>query len=151
MFVTGKLAERQLKRILKAMKPEFSYKINQIGVNVAALMSENILMRRVVKDDEIDKIIVPGKFRGDLKKLSRFFNVPVKRGPDDLRHLPDYFGLDGYEENLTEYDCLIFAEIVDATILSTSQIIERANQYKKDGANIIDLGCMPDTNFKHHF
>ena len=149
MFVTGKLAERQLKRILKAMKPEFSYKINQIGVNVAALMSENILMRRVTKDDEIDKIIVPGKFRGDLEKLSRFFNVPVKRGPDDLRHLPDYFGLDGYEENLTEYDCLIFAEIVDATILSTSQIIERANQYKKDGANIIDLGCMPDTNFKH--
>jgi dihydropteroate synthase-like protein len=149
MFITGKLAERQLRRILKAMKPEFSYKINQIGVNVAALMSENILMRRVTKDDEIDRIIVPGKFRGDLEKLSRFFKVPVKRGPDDLRHLPDYFGLDGQEENLTEYDCLIFAEIVDATILSTSQIIERANQYKKDGANIIDLGCMPDTNFTH--
>jgi len=149
MFITGKLAERQLRRILKAMKPEFSYKINQIGVNVAALMSENILMRRIIKDDEIDKIIVPGKFRGDLEKLSRFFKVPVERGPDDLKHLPDYFGLDGYEENLTEYDCLIFSEIVDATILSTSQILERANQYRKDGANIIDLGCMPDTNFSH--
>ena len=41
LFLTGKLAERQLKRILNSMKPEFKYKINQIGVNVAALMSKN--------------------------------------------------------------------------------------------------------------
>ena len=73
LFLTGKLAERQLKRILKIMKPEFSYKISQVGVSVAALMSENIIMRRVSKDKEIDKIIVPGKFRGDLEKLSKFF------------------------------------------------------------------------------
>ena len=38
LFVTGKLAERQLKRILNVMKPEFSYKISQIGVSVAALI-----------------------------------------------------------------------------------------------------------------
>ena len=43
LFITGKLAERQLKRILKSMKPDFGFKINQIGVNVAALMSENII------------------------------------------------------------------------------------------------------------
>ena len=30
LFLTGKLAERQLKRILSLMKPEFSYRINQI-------------------------------------------------------------------------------------------------------------------------
>ena len=47
LFLTGKLAERQLRRILSSMKPEFSYKISQIGVNVAALMSENIIIRRV--------------------------------------------------------------------------------------------------------
>ena len=58
LFLTGKLAERQLSRILKAMKPEFSYKINQIGVSVAALMSENIIMRRVKVDSKIDKIII---------------------------------------------------------------------------------------------
>ena len=89
MFVTGKLAERQLRRILQAMKPEFSYKINQIGVSVAALMSENILMRRITKDKEISKIIVPGKFRGNLDKLSNYFDVPVERGPEDLRYLPE--------------------------------------------------------------
>ena len=41
------------------MKPDFSFKINQIGVNVAALMSENIIMRRLNKPKDIDKIIVP--------------------------------------------------------------------------------------------
>ena len=102
LFVTGKLAERQLQRILNAMKPEFSYKINQIGVSVAALMSENILMRRVEKDKGIDKIIVPGRFRGDLEKLSRFFKVPVLRGPDDIRNLPDYFGMDKKKEEILE-------------------------------------------------
>ena len=70
LFLTGKLAERQLKRILSLMKPEFSYRINQIGVNVAALMSENIIMRRLQKEQDVDRIIIPGKFRGNLKKLA---------------------------------------------------------------------------------
>ena len=149
LFLTGKLAERQLKRILKIMKPEFSYKISQVGVSVAALMSENIIMRRVSKDKEIDKIIVPGKFRGDLEKLSKFFNVPVERGPDDISHLPDYFGLDSSKIELDEYECDIFAEIVDAAVLDVNEIIKVAKKYVSMGANVIDLGCMPDTDFKH--
>jgi len=149
LFLTGKLAERQLKRILKIMKPEFSYKISQVGVSVAALMSENIIMRRVSKDKEIDKIIVPGKFRGDLEKLSKFFDVPVERGPDDISHLPDYFGLDSSKIELDEYECDIFAEIVDAAVLDVNEIIQVAKKYVSMGANVIDLGCMPDTNFKH--
>ena len=149
LFLTGKLAERQLKRILKSMKPEFSYKINQVGVSVAALMSENIIMRRVSKDNEVDKIIVPGKFRVDLNKLSNFFKVPVERGPDDISHLPDYFGLDSTNVELNDYECQIFAEIVDAAILKVDQIIKIAENYISMGANVIDLGCMPDTKFSH--
>ena len=149
LFLTGKLAERQLSNILESMKPEFTYKINQIGVSVAALMSENIIMRRVAKEEGYDKIIVPGKFRGDLEKLSNYFGLPVERGPDDLTNLPDYFGMVGQEQQLEESDCLIFSEIVDATLLTVDQIISRAMQYKKDGADVIDLGCMPDTRFKH--
>tara|TARA_B100000886_G_C20414664_1_gene488709 strand:- start:207 stop:1586 length:1380 start_codon:yes stop_codon:yes gene_type:complete len=149
LFLTGKLAERQLSRILDSMKPEFNYKINQIGVSVAALMSENIIMRRVTKEKGYDKIIVPGKFRGDLQKLSNFFDIPVERGPDDLTNLPDYFGLEYQEQSLKDNDCMIFSEIVDATILSVDQILTRAFEYKKDGADVIDLGCMPDTKFNH--
>ena len=149
LFLTGKLAERQLKRILSLMKPEFSYRINQIGVNVAALMSENIIMRRLQKEQDVDRIIIPGKFRGNLKKLTRYFNIPVERGPDDISHLPDYFGLKKPEEKLEEYDCEIFAEIVDAADISTQKILKLAKNYADQGANVIDLGCMPDTSFEH--
>ena len=124
LFITGKLAERQLERILSSMKPEFSYKINQIGVSVAALMSESIIMRRLSKKHDFDRIIVPGKFRGDLDKLSNFFKVPVERGPDDVSNIPDYFGMKMVEDKLSEYECEIFAEIVDAAILSPSEILE---------------------------
>ena len=149
LFLTGKLAERQLVRILNSMKPEFSYKINQIGVSVAALMSENIIMRRLPKEQDVDRIIVPGKFRGDLKKLNKYFNIPVERGPDDLSHLPDYFGMKESDVKLTEYECDIFAEIVDATTLSIRQILSISKSYISQGANVIDLGCMPDTEFSH--
>ncbi len=149
LFLTGKLAERQLRRILTSMKPEFSYKINQIGVNVAALMSENIIMRRLDKEQKADRIIVPGKFRGDLKKLTRYFNIPVERGPDDISHLPDYFGIKKPDEDLLEYECEIFAEIVDAADISVRKILKIAKDYINQGANVIDLGCMPDTKFDH--
>ena len=149
LFITGKLAERQLKRILKSMKPDFGFKINQIGVNVAALMSENIIMRRLNKPKDIDKIIVPGKFRGNLKKLSKYFDIPVERGPDDLTDLPDYFGMKSAENELTEYECDIFAEIVDAALLPPRKILKIAKDYISQGANVIDLGCMPDTKFEH--
>lgn len=149
LFITGKLAERQLKRILDSMKPEFSYQINQVGVNVAALMSESILMRRIPEDQKFDRIIVPGKFRGNLKRLSNFFKIPVERGPDDISDLPDYFGVEKPDSQLEKYDCEIFAEIVDAAILAPTEIQKIAKSYKKDGANVIDLGCMPDTKFDH--
>ena len=149
LFITGRLAERQLKRILDSMKPEFSYQINQVGVNVAALMSESILMRRLSENQNFDRIIVPGKFRGDLKRLSNYFKIPVQRGPDDISDLPDYFGIQKPDNQLKDYDCEIFAEIVDAAIIPTEEIKKIAESYKKDGANVIDLGCMPDTDFIH--
>ena len=149
LFLTGKLAKRQLERILNSMKPEFSYQINQIGVNVAALMSESIIMRRLSKNQSFDRIIVPGKFRRNLKKLSSFFNIPVERGRDDVSNIPDYFGMKIVEDSLEDYDCEIFAEIVDAAILSIPQIVKISKKYIRDGANVIDLGCMTDTEFNH--
>ena len=56
--------------------------------------------------------------------MSNFFNVPVERGPDDVSNIPDYFGMKMVEDKLEDYDCEIFAEIVDAAILSVPQIIK---------------------------
>ena len=71
-------------------------------------------MRRLKKPKDIDKIIVPGKFKGNINKLTKYFDIPVERGPEDLTDLPDYFGLKSAEKDLTDYECDIFAEIVDA-------------------------------------
>ena len=57
--------------------------------------------------------------------------------------MPDYFGIKKPDDELVDYDCKIFAEIVDAAVLSPQEIKKIANTYKKDGANVIDLGCMP--------
>lgn len=43
----------------------------------------------------------------------------------------------------------IFGEIVDAPNMTVPQIIQRAERYRTDGANVIDLGCLPNTPFGH--
>jgi dihydropteroate synthase-like protein len=43
----------------------------------------------------------------------------------------------------------IFAEIVDAPTLTIDAIIERAASMRAAGADVIDLGCLPDTPFPH--
>ena len=39
LFLTGKLAEKQLRSILEKMHPEFTYTVHQLGLKVAALMT----------------------------------------------------------------------------------------------------------------
>ena len=33
--------------------------------------------------------------------------------------------------------------------MTVAHIVKKALKYKKEGANVIDLGCLPDTEFKH--
>ena len=49
--------------------------------------------------------------RGDLDDLSRHYGVPVLRGPDELKDLPQFFGRNGTAPDLSRHDVLIFAEI----------------------------------------
>jgi dihydropteroate synthase-like protein len=43
----------------------------------------------------------------------------------------------------------IFAEIVDAPNMSVTEILDQARAYARAGADIIDLGCLPETPFAH--
>jgi dihydropteroate synthase-like protein len=43
----------------------------------------------------------------------------------------------------------IFAEIVDASALAVDAILARALALRQAGADIIDIGCLPDTPFPH--
>jgi dihydropteroate synthase-like protein len=73
----------------------------------------------------------------------------VQRGPVDLKDLPQFFGRDGGVRDLSGYDMQIFAEIVDAPHISVDQILKRAEEHRRDGADVIDIGCLPSTPFPH--
>lgn len=150
LFLTGKLAQKRLQRILEEMAPaEFTYEIRNIGVSVAALMTAQMLTRRLTDLNGVNRIIVPGLCRGDLSVTSEALGVECLRGPIDLKDLPVFFGRDCKPIDLSQYDVEIFAEIVDAPMVSIENILERAEKYRRDGANVIDVGCLPDTPFPH--
>ncbi|GIX29293.1 MAG: dihydropteroate synthase [Burkholderiales bacterium] len=150
LFLTGKLAEKSLHKVLEGMQPApFIFEVVQIGINVAGLMTADLIRRRLPKPVKADWIMVPGRCRGDLEALSRHYGVPVKRGPDELKDIPRYFGAKGLQPDLDRYDILVFAEIVDAPLLPISALLARADRYRRDGADVIDLGCLPETPFPH--
>jgi len=73
----------------------------------------------------------------------------VQRGPEELKDLPQFFNREARAIDLSEYEVAIFAEIVDAPRLTVEQIVERARALRADGADVIDLGCLPATPFEH--
>ena len=149
LFLTGHLARARLEAVLEAMSGSFDWKVLDIGVKVAALMTEDIIMRRLPKPVAADKVMLPGRCRADLDRLGERFGVPFLRGPDELKDIPLYFGRARKAADMTKYDIQIFAEIVDASALPVDAIVNRARDYTERGANVIDLGCLPDTPFPH--
>ena len=53
------------------------------------------------------------------------------------------------QHDLSRYKVKIFAEIVDAPHVSIEEVVKRAQYYKKNGADVIDIGCLPSTDFPH--
>ena len=150
LFLTGRLAQGRLERVLTGMAPtEFDWSILNVGVKVAALMTEPILMRRLPRPLEADRVVVPGRCRADLARLTQEFDRPFERGPDELKDLPEFFGKAGAPVDLSRHSLRIFAEIVDASQISLEAILARAETLRAEGADVIDLGCLPDTPFPH--
>jgi dihydropteroate synthase-like protein len=149
LFLTGHLAQARLEAVLAGMDGAFDWKVLDIGVKVAALMTEEIIMRRLPNPVEADQVMLPGRCRADLERLSSRFGVPFLRGPDELKDIPTYFGRARKASDMTKYDIQIFAEIVDASALSVDSILKRASDYIQKGANVIDLGGLPDTPFPY--
>ncbi|MGZ8143043.1 MAG: DUF6513 domain-containing protein [Methylosarcina sp.] len=149
LFLTGKLAEKQLHTILEKMQPDFTYTVHQIGIKVAALMTADMIRRRLTDTFGAERIVIPGRCRGDLDTLSIDLGIPVERGPEELKDLPMYFGKSAHHYDLSRYKVKIFAEITDAPNISVEEAVKRAYYYKNSGADIIDIGCLPSTPFPH--
>lgn len=150
LFLTGRLAQENLKKILAELRPlPFGYEVRDLGLQVAGLMTADMIQRRLPAPLDADRVVVPGRCRGDLEALSRHYGIPFERGPDELKDLPQHLGRKGKPVDLSRYDTLIFAEIVEASGMSVDAILARAERYRRDGADVIDIGCLPNTAFPH--
>ncbi len=148
LFLTGRLAQPQLEKVLGSIEDApFTWEVREIGLQVAALMTAEMIRRRVAAPVQANRIVVPGRCRGDLDALTAHYGIPVQRGPEELKDLPRFFDRAARPVDLSEYELAIFAEIVDAPRLSVEQIVARGRALKRDGADVIDLGGLPETPF----
>ena len=146
LFVTGRLAEPSLREVVAgiAEKLGFRYDIAVPGIQVAALLHTNLLLKRLTIPDHISRVILPGWCQGDLAELERHFGKPFERGPRDLYDLPEYFGLSQRRPaDLSRYSVQILAEINHATRMPLPEIVREANALAASGANMIDVGGVP--------
>ena len=150
LFLTGHLAAARLEKVIAGIRDlGFEWSVTDVGVKVAALMTEAIIARRLPRPVDANRVMVPGRCRADLARLTAEFGVPFERGPDELNDLPAFFGKRGRGVDLSRHDMRIFAEIVDASALGVDTILVRAASMRAAGADVIDLGCLPDTPFPH--
>lgn len=145
-FVTGKLAEFALREVLVECSAEFKfeYTLQVLPISVAALMTTEWVGKHLQIPTGTTKVILPGYCRGATEVLTQKFSLPFEVGPKDLRRLPEYFG--GKRRiNVVEgeFDIQIVAEINHAPRFSLEQLESKCFELKRDGADLIDLGCNP--------
>ncbi len=151
LFVTGRLAEFALRKMLNDLSPRagFTAQVAVLPITVAALMTPKWVARHLDVPDGIDRVILPGYCAGDLAPIvERARGIPVEPGPQDLRDLPRHFGRSG-ESNIPygQYDIEILAEINHAPRLEREDLLRQADQFHSQGADVIDLGCIPGTTW----
>jgi dihydropteroate synthase len=149
-FVTGRLAEPSLRAVVAdlAAKVGFAYSIDALPISVAALMTPKWILRHWRVPPEATQVMITGYCDGDLAELSAAAGVPVVRGPRDLRQLPEHFGRKStLAEDYGRYDIEILAEINFAPRLALADILTMADAYRRDGAEVIDVGCDPGTTW----
>ena len=152
-FVTGRLAEASLRRVLADLAPQvgFDYTVDVLNITVAALMSPAWIAPRVARVESAAKVLVPGYCDGDLDPIARAVGKPVERGPKDLRDLPRFFkrhDLPAADE-YGPYDIEIVAEINHAPKFEPGALVDEAQRLAADGADVVDLGCLPGARWEN--
>jgi dihydropteroate synthase-like protein len=146
LFITGKLAEPALRRVLEELRPKVSFEpvVSVMPITVAALLTTNWIARHLPMPEGISRIVLPGYTRGELSELAEPTGLPVQLGPKDLRDLPEFFGKSqATRPELLNHDIEIVAEINHAPKRSLQNILTLARHYQQSGADVIDVGCDP--------
>jgi len=147
LFVTGRLAEPALRRVLEEMRPPFAADVAVLKITVAALMTTPWIARFLEVPAGTDLVLLPGLVEGETGVLSERHGVRVEKGPKDLREIPRYFGQAAAAADYGPYDIEILAEINNAAKLSREQIRAAADYFQASGADVIDVGCTPAVAF----
>ncbi|MFL5459618.1 MAG: DUF6513 domain-containing protein [Gemmatimonadales bacterium] len=147
LFVTGTLAEPALRRVLADMAPAFEPVVAVLKITVAALMTTPWIARHLEVPPETDLVLIPGLCEGDTTVLEERINVPVQKGPKDLREIPRYFGQGQTALEYGAYSIEILAEINNAPRLTPEQLHVAAEYFRASGADLIDVGCTPGLAF----
>jgi len=147
LFVTGRLAEPALRRVLAEMMPPFDYDVAPLGITVAALMTAPWIARTLERHEGTDLVLIPGLCEGDTQVIAEKIGIPVEKGPKDLREIPQHFGRAELAHDYGGWDIEIIAEINNAPRLTRQEIRQAAEQFRASGADIIDIGCTPGMSF----
>ncbi len=147
LFVTGRLAEPALRRVLAEMAPSFACDVAVLKITVAALMTTQWIARSLQVGDEVDLVLIPGLCEGDPQVIAEKLGVPVEKGPKDLREIPIYFGRAAAARTYGAWDIEILAEVNDAPRLTREAIRAEAAYFRSCGADIVDIGCTPGVPF----
>lgn len=147
LFVTGKLAEPALRHTLEAMAPPFAWEVAVLRITVAALMTTPWIAKHLAVPAGTELVVIPGLCEGDVAAVESATGVPVRKGPKDLRELPEFFGGQALRADYGAYDIEIIAEINNAPRLTLDAVLAEAERYRASGADIIDVGCTPGLAF----
>ena len=147
LFVTGKLAEPALRRVLSEAQLPFDAEVAVMRITVAALMTTEWLARFLEVPAGIDLVMIPGLCEGDVADVRHKTGVEVQKGPKDLREIPQHFGRAEAARDYGAWDIEILAEVNNAPRLTPEQIRVAAEYYRTSGADVIDIGCTPGLEF----
>ena len=147
LFVTGKLAEPALRRLLRDAALPFDHDVAVLRITVAALMTTDWIARHLDEAGGADLVLIPGLCEGGTEVIADRVGAQVAKGPKDLREIPQYFGRAAAAREYGAWDIEILAEINNAPRLTREEIRSTAEYFRASGADVIDIGCTPGLAF----
>lgn len=156
LFLTGRLAEPALRRTLADISLPCPYEIVVMPISIAALMTTGWIARHFTLPEshprrrrlppDCDLMLIPGHCQGDLAEIEQACGITVEKGPVDLQEIPFYFGQKPRRASYGRYSVRIMAEIQDALQLEQAELLAKADYYRQNGADVIDLGITPGSS-----